>query len=114
MLDVTPPWQPWLLPRMIWAARWVGIGKPREDIEQSIRMSGNDPDSLAAAYAEDPDRPGPDYRQWTSRFWCDPYRKAPMDWWMRLDHPEYLEFNRRVFAFALEWLPELIALEEES
>lgn len=54
MIERTPPWEPHLLPRMIWAARLVGIGKTREDIEQTIRMSGNDPDSLAAAYAQDP------------------------------------------------------------
>ena len=114
MIDVTPPWPTTLLPRMIWAARVVGIGKAREDIERTIRKSGNDPDALAAAYAADPDRPGPDGRQWRSRFWRDPYIFAPMEWWVSIDHPEHLEFNRCVFEFALRRLPELIVLEAES
>lgn len=114
MIERTPPWEPSLLPRMIWAARLVGIGKTREDIEQTIRMSGNDPDSLVAAYVQDPDWPGPDFRQWKSRFWRDPYRNAPMDWWVSVDHPEHLAFNQCVFDFALRRLPYLIALEEQS
>jgi len=112
MFDVTPPWQPWLLPRMIWSARLIGIGKPLEDIERSIRISGNDPDELAAAYAVDPDRRWPSYRKWRSRFWRDPYCNAPMKWWMSADHPESLEFNRRAFEFALRRLPQLIAFDE--
>jgi hypothetical protein len=114
MIDVTPPWPPQLLPRMIWAARLVGIGKTRDYIEQRIRMSGNDPDMLAAAYADDPDRPGPDRRQWRSRFWRDPYTYAQYEWWTSIHHPEHLEFNQRVFEFALRRLPDLIALDEEG
>ena len=112
MIEITPPWEPWQLPRMIWAARLVGIGKPREDLEHSIRMSGNDPDFLAAEYARDPDWAGPDIRGWKSRFWRDPYRLAPMHWWVSIDHPEHLEFNRCVVEFAIRRLPELIALDE--
>lgn len=114
MIDVTPPWQSWLLPRMLWAARLIGIGQPREGVEQAMRMGGNDPDALVAAYAEDPDRPASSYPKWRSR-WCrDPYRKAASNWWTSIDHPEYLEFNRSVFEFALKRLPDLIALEEED
>lgn len=111
MIEVTPPWEPWMLPRMIWAARLAGIGKAREDLEHSIRMSGNDPDFLAAEYARDPDWAGPGPRGWKSRFWRDPYRLAPMHWWGSIDHPEHLEFNRCVVEFAIRRLPELIALD---
>ena len=114
MIERTPPWEPRLLPRMIWAARQVRIGKPREDIERAIRESGNDPDALAVAYARAPDRPGPEHHQWKSRFWCDPYRNAPVEWWLSIDHPEHLAFNRCVFDFARSRLPHLIAFDEES
>src|SRR5579864_7995132 len=114
MIDATPPWDMSLLPRMLWSARFVGIGKTKDYIEQGIQMSGNDPDALAAAYASDPDRPGPDRRQFKSRFWRDPYIYADHDWWTSIDHPDHLEFNQRVFEFALQRLPDLIALDEEG
>ena len=114
MIETTPPWETALLPRMLWAARLVGIGKTLDYIEQRIRMSGNDPDALVAAYATDPDRPDPDFGQWKRRFWRDPYTYANTDWWTSIDHPEHLEFNQRVFDFALRRLPDLIALEEKG
>ena len=114
MIEVTPPWPAPLVPRMLWAARLVGIGKTLDYIEQRIRMSGNDPDALVAAYASDPDRPGPGRRQWKSRFWRDPYTYADTEWWTSIDHPDHLEFNRRVFDFCLRRLPDLIALDEQG
>jgi len=108
MIDVTPPWDTKELPRMLWAARVVGIGKIREHIEERLRLSGNDVDAWIAAYAADPDFPGPRRRE--SRFWRDPYRLANTDWWTSIDHPDHLEFNRCAFDFALRRMPELIVM----
>src|SRR5947209_5276907 len=56
--DLVPAWE-WLsllldkpddLPLIVWAGRVAKIGKTGEYIEHLIRISGGDPDVLAAAY----------------------------------------------------------------
>lgn len=120
-----PPWE-WLsglldrrslLPLIVWAGRTASIGKTGEYIEQLIRISGGDPDVLAAIYAANPDA-APGLIAWRPHridrvsVEADRLHSASIDWWLS-DGPGHADFNQRVFDFALGRLPELIAFDEE-
>ena len=116
------PWE-WLslllddrpaLPRIIWAARTADIGRTGEYIEHLVRMVGGNPDSLAAAYAENSDVAG-SLTEWGERKFdpLDPIRAQSVNWWSS-DGPGRADFNKRAFDFALRRLPELIALDDDT
>ena len=121
--DLVPPWE-WLsdllnrrgcLPLIVWAGRTANIGKTGEYIEHIIRISGGDPDVLAAIYEANP-QAAPGLIAWRphriDKLGADPIRTASIDWWSS-DGPGHADFNQRVFDFALGRLPELIAFDEE-
>ena len=122
--EYVPRWE-WLshllskrphLPLIVWAGRTVKIGKTGEFIEQLVRMSGGDPDVLAAGYAKNPDT-ADTLITWKSRridridFESDHIQYESILWW--LSDAGHADFNQRVFDFALQRLPELIALDED-
>jgi|SRR5579859_1011446 len=107
----------YLLPLIVWAGRTANIGQTGSYIEQLIRISGGDPDVLAAIYAANPDaasgliawRP---HRIDRVSFEADKIHAASIGWWLS-DGPGHADFNQRVFDFALNRLPELIAFDDE-
>jgi hypothetical protein len=120
IVDSVPPFE-WLsllldgrgnLPLIVWAGRFADIGKTGEYIEHLIRMSGGDPDALAAAFAASPDTAHASTRWKMCSLGRDPIRSASIDWWSS-DGPGHADFNRRVFDFALRHLSDLIALDEK-
>ena len=88
-----------------------------ELFEQLIRIAGGDPDVLATIYAANPDA-APGLIAWRPQridrvsFEADHIHTASIDWWLS-DGPGHADFNQRVFDFALNRLPELIAFDEE-
>jgi len=123
--EFVPPWE-WLsglldrkslLPLIVWAGRTANIGKTGAYIEQLIRIAGGDPDVLAAIYAANSDA-APGLIAWRPHridrvsFEADKIHTASIDWWLS-DGPGHADFNQRVFDFALNRLPELVAFDEE-
>ena len=125
-----PPWE-WLskmfdtpkrIPRLLWAAREIELGRTGECLEAIARGFLLDPDALVSAYVSDPEEAArlADH-QMSTRGWRDRWRirrdlrsldvRRCATWW--LSNEGQLVFNRRVFDFALRRLDQLIAVEAQ-
>jgi hypothetical protein len=105
LLDVNRPALPW----MVWSAREVGLGRTGTYIEHLIRLSGGEPDDLVATYRAHP-KPRIIVTWERHPFEIDTMRAESITWW----HSDAgrLDFNNRVFEFALSRLTDLIETQE--